>query len=217
MVVKSPFISIALPKYNVIEKDSTVVETMIPMLQPTLNFFYMLNLTKIIYPLLFEWIEKKTSYMWKRVCKISVIGLICSLLRPPFSRLCKVYHSVVIWWRHQMQTFSALLAICARNSPGTGEFPAQRPVTRSFEVFFDLHLNKQLSKQSWGWWFETISCSLWRHCNEVHILLLLQNRNAVFYFKYRAFETWLCTSKENGQTGRSGNVAHVVIKCVIDF
>ena len=37
------------------------------------------------------------------------------------------------WWRHQMETFSALLAICAVNSPGTGEFPAQRSVTRSFD------------------------------------------------------------------------------------
>ena len=37
-----------------------------------------------------------------------------------------------------METFSALLAIC--------EFPAQRPVTRSFDVFFDLRLNKRLSK-----------------------------------------------------------------------
>ena len=26
-------------------------------------------------------------------------------------------------------------------------------------------LNKRFSKQSWGWWFETPSCSLWRHCN----------------------------------------------------
>ena len=43
------------------------------------------------------------------------------------------------WWRHQMETFSALLAICAGNSPVPGEFPAQRPVTRSFDVFFDLH------------------------------------------------------------------------------
>ena len=42
------------------------------------------------------------------------------------------------WWRHQMETFSALLAICAGNSPISGEFPAQRPVTRSFGVFFDL-------------------------------------------------------------------------------
>ena len=52
------------------------------------------------------------------------------------------------------------------NSPATGEFPAQRPVTRSFDVFFDLRLNKRLSKQSWDWWFETPSCSLWRHCND---------------------------------------------------
>ena len=66
-----------------------------------------------------------------------------------------------------METFSALLAICAGNSPAPGEFPAQRPVTRSFEVFFDLHLNKRLSKQSWGWWFETLSCPLWRHCNDL--------------------------------------------------
>ena len=46
---------------------------------------------------------------------------------------------------------------------GPGEFPAQSPVTRSFDVFFDLHLNKRLSKQPWGWWFETPSWSLWRH------------------------------------------------------
>ena len=47
----------------------------------------------------------------------------------------------ITWWRHQMETFSALLAICAENSPVPGEFPAQRPVTRSFDVFFDLRLN----------------------------------------------------------------------------
>ena len=70
-----------------------------------------------------------------------------------------------LWWRHQMETFSALLAICAGNSPIPGEFPAQRPVTRSFDVFFDLRLNKRLSKQPWGWWFETPSWSLWRQCN----------------------------------------------------
>ena len=69
-------------------------------------------------------------------------------------------------WCHQMKTFSALQAFCAGNSPVTGELPAQRPVVQSFDVFFDLHLNKWLSKQSWGWWFEMPSCSLWRHCNE---------------------------------------------------
>ena len=49
---------------------------------------------------------------------------------------------------------------------GHGEFPAQRPVTWSFDVFFDLRLNKRLSKQSAGWWFGTPSCPLWRQCNE---------------------------------------------------
>ena len=56
----------------------------------------------------------------------------------------------VSWWRHQMETFSALLALRAGNSPVTGEFPSQRPVTRSYDVFFDLRLNKRLSKQSRG-------------------------------------------------------------------
>ena len=70
------------------------------------------------------------------------------------------------WWRHQMETFSALLAICAGNSPVTGEFPSQRPVTWSFDVFFEMRLNKRLRKQSRGLWFETPSRSLWRHCNE---------------------------------------------------
>ena len=69
------------------------------------------------------------------------------------------------WWRHQMKTFSAFLVICAGNSPVPGEFPTQRPVTRSFDVFFDLRLNKRLSKQPWVWWFETLSCPLWRHRN----------------------------------------------------
>ena len=68
------------------------------------------------------------------------------------------------WWRYQMETFSALLAICARNSPVPGEFPTQRPVTRSFDVFFDLCPYKRLSKQWWRRWFETPSCPLWRQC-----------------------------------------------------
>ena len=49
-----------------------------------------------------------------------------------------VFWFVVSWWRHQIETYSTILAICAGNSPVTGEFPAQMPVTRSFDVFFDL-------------------------------------------------------------------------------
>ena len=57
-----------------------------------------------------------------------------------------VVHDDVIKWNHY-----PLLTLCAGNSSVTGEFPAQRPVTRSFNVFFDLRLNKRLSKQSSGW------------------------------------------------------------------
>ena len=49
---------------------------------------------------------------------------------------------------------------------GPGEFPAQRPMTRSFDVFFHLCLNKRFSKQPQGWWFETPPWSLWLQCNE---------------------------------------------------
>ena len=73
----------------------------------------------------------------------------------------------VIKWKH----FPRLLAICAGNSPVPGEFPTQRPVTRSFDVYFDLRPEKRLSKQSWGWWFETLSHSLWRHRNGMIVCL----------------------------------------------
>ena len=69
------------------------------------------------------------------------------------------------WWRHQMETFSALLALCAGNSPVPVNSPAQRPVARNFDVFFDLRLNKRLSKQLRGWWFETQLRPLWRQCD----------------------------------------------------
>ena len=65
-----------------------------------------------------------------------------------------------------MKTFSALLSICAGNSPVTGEFPSQRPVTRGLDAFFDLCLNKRLSKQLISRWFVTPSRPLWHHCNE---------------------------------------------------
>ena len=96
---------------------------------------------------------------------LSMLGLRLNHVskRDPWQRCIGLYP--FSWWRHHMETFSALLAICAGNSPVPGEFPAQRPVTRSFDVFFDLRLNKRLSKQSWGWWLETTWRSLWRGCN----------------------------------------------------
>ena len=78
------------------------------------------------------------SWKWQYFCFSGV---------PEINKL-KVSIARKAWWRHQMETFSALLAICAGNSPVPGEFLAQRPVTWSFDAFFDLHLNKRFSKQS---------------------------------------------------------------------
>ena len=90
---------------------------------------------------------------------------------------------LISWWRHQMETFSALLSICTGNSQVSGEFLAQRPVTRSFDVFLDLRLNKRLNIQLSGWWFETLSRPLWRHSNvqqKKHVLLRLKFRSAAW-------------------------------------
>ena len=91
----------------------------------------------------------------------------CTYTRPTLCHLCtskcpRTKQSLAItrpWWRHQMETFSALLALCAGNSPVTGEFPAQMPVMRSFDVFFDLLLNKWLSKQ----WIQDRFTDQWHH------------------------------------------------------
>ena len=79
---------------------------------------------------------------------------------------------IVVTWCHQTETFSTLLGLWEGNSPVNGEFPSKRPVTRSFDVFFDLCLNKRLSKPSRHRSFETPSRSLWRHRNEDGVSLV---------------------------------------------
>ena len=60
------------------------------------------------------------------------------------------------------------MVICAGNSPVTGEFTAQRPVTRSFDVFFDLRLNK------WGWWFDGEAGDLRRHRAHYNVTIVIE-------------------------------------------
>ena len=67
-----------------------------------------------------------------------------------------VKHDDVIKWKHFPRYWPFVSPV---NS-------SQRPVTRRIDVFFDLCLNKRLSKQWYGWWFEMTSCPLWRHCND---------------------------------------------------
>ena len=110
-----------------------------------------------------------------------------------------------------METFSALLAIFAGNSSVSGEFPAQRPVTRSFDVVFDLCLNKRLSKQWLGWWFETPSCPLWRHRNEKSLSVgtwqnqRIQMNRYVFQYMHRKSKE-ICTNHWN-----HANVTEILI------
>ena len=98
----------------------------------------------------------ESNYCWRNAFHLPCKQVIYGPWREPVQ-----FHDNII----KMDTFSALLALCAGNASVAGEIPAQRPVTRSFDVFFDLPLDKQLSKQSWGWWFKTPSRSSWRHCN----------------------------------------------------
>ena len=73
----------------------------------------------------------------------------------------------VIKWKH-----FRIIGPLWGNSQIISGFPSQRPVVRSFDVFFDLRLNKRLSKQSRPRWFKTSSCSLWRHCKWLSTILV---------------------------------------------
>ena len=102
------------------------------------------------------------------------------------------------------------IGVSAGNSPVSGEFPSQRAVTRSFDGFFDLYLNKRLSKQSRPWWFETPPRSLWRHCNENRTVCMFYGMLCTSFhsglFPWRFYEWW---NHRNKQPCYS----HLIIAC----
>ena len=69
------------------------------------------------------------------------------------------------WWHHQKENFPRYWWFVRGIHRSPVNSTHKRPVTQSFDVFFDQCLNIRLSKQSSGWWFETPSCPLWCHCN----------------------------------------------------
>ena len=71
------------------------------------------------------------------------------------------------WWRHQMETFSASLGLCPGNEPVTGEFPSQRPVTRSFDVSF-------ICAWTNGWVNNREAGDLRRHHTHYDVIVILQ-------------------------------------------
>ena len=104
-------------------------------------------------------------------------------LSPPLPSFALLYFTLHMITSSNGNIFRVTGPLCG-NWPVTGEFPSQRPVTRSFDLFFDLRLNKRLSKQSWGWWFETPSCSFWRHCNERNKTSLGISKKCFFRFRH---------------------------------
>ena len=104
---------------------------------------------------------------WVLIVKICQQTLLFYLLGNIYrTRGCHCLSALIdTWWRHQMETFSALLALCVGQWRGA--------------LMFSLicTLNKRFSKQSWGWWFETPSRPLWRHCNKT----LYKNSLDLFY------------------------------------
>ena len=96
------------------------------------------------------------------------------------------HHDDVIKWKNFPRNWPFV-----RGIHRSGEFHTQRPVTRSFDVFYDLRLNKRLSKQSWGWWFETLWCSLWRHRNGARRVLGHQQSHRESHDRIQIHFRWL--------------------------
>ena len=133
---------------------------------------------------MYEWIDLGESVLvllipWLSAAKLGLISKIIEINTWGVHEMTYILYTAfwnTSWWRHQMETFSALLALFAGNSPVTGEFPAQRSVTRSFDVLFDLRLNKRLSKQSWG-------CDLRRHRAHYDVMVMIFDENYRVLFK----------------------------------
>ena len=123
--------------------------------------------------------SEKTYTLWKclftaKIAELQIwsaplwskyVGNTRKILKLQGQRFSAAGAHIASWWRHQMEAYSALLTLCEGNPPVTGGFPSQKPVTRSFDVFVDLGLNKRFSKQTIRRWFETPWRSLWRHCS----------------------------------------------------
>ena len=97
-----------------------------------------------------------------------------SIMAPEITSHSTVYSIFCLNWQKRKQTNTMtssngnifrVTGPLAGDFPATDEFPSQRPVTRSCDVFFYLRLNKRSSEHSWGWWFETPSCPLCGHSN----------------------------------------------------
>ena len=192
--IKGDLLSIGLPNINVsdifYDSNFCIADTVSKMtverlsvpphkgpVTRSLGVHFYVNLNKLLH--------KWSSYWWLetpwRSCEVNVLdisketnGLWISLQFSNIDPLMVAtryelhiskyfYHDDIIKWNHFPRYWPFVRGIhrWPVNSPHKG------PVTQSFDVFFDLCMNKRLNKQSWSWWFETPSRQLWRHCNDI--------------------------------------------------
>ena len=119
--------------------------------------------------------------------------------------LGKITHWCLSWWRHQMETFSALLTLCEGNPTVTGGFQSQRTVARSFDVFFDLRLNKWLSKQSRRRWFKSsLWCVILWRLLKIDIISFLNENYFIIKVHGILFFGFLLSERQHGLRSRFG-------------
>ena len=102
-----------------------------------------------------------SNAIWFVICR----DLVSNLFKPNafiIAGAAIVYCSIPVMMTSSNGTIFRVTGPLCGEFTGPGEFPAQRPMTRSFDVFFDLRLDGRLGKHSWGWWLEKPSCPLWR-------------------------------------------------------
>ena len=116
-------------------------------------------------PSSFHWRDINGRHMWENCSQdMTITSVKCVTNEYVWAGRWQVVNQY-IWWRHQMETFSALLVLCAGNSPVTGEFPTQRPVTRSFAVsLIFVWINAWVNSREAG--------DLRRHCAHYNVIVM---------------------------------------------
>ena len=125
-----------------------------------------LSVQKLVYLILmdiFQWHLKLNTKFFIHAHRFK--NIVCETLYMLFRHEYVKQESAKSWWRHQMKLFRRVTGLLCREFTDHWWFPSQRPVTRSFDVFFDLRLNQQFSKQWRRLWSETSLRLSWRHCN----------------------------------------------------
>ena len=139
------------------------------------NKLFAFNKPRDAHPIEFDNINKvcPMKYAQCSVFPFALLGLYQQFIVDSwdtFALIC--YTGMLHWhWENHMHDDVIRWKHFPRNWPFVRGIHRPGPVTRSFDVFFDLRLNKRLNKQPWGWWFETPSWLLWRHCNGLSLCL----------------------------------------------